>query len=232
MLFSLLFSFYLFYIFHFLSLLFSFFSVFPFYFTILFCHVIFKSLTLSSSVSPTCFTVPVFISGRKVNHHSASLGSFGNFRHLRVYQKDEKKKKCKPLNGWIKLLEKVKMPYDLERRTIFSEQKVSSWISQDCLGFLVVINSPQMSMAKSKKSLFLADVQHGPVEDLAPPSHLGIQDTAPSVISKHTSKPTLLQRQRELEHLLEIKCFGLEVIHTTSAHNSRPMAWPIYLQRG
>ena len=124
------------------------------------------------------------------------------------------------------------MPYDLERRTIFSEQKVSSWISQDCLGFLVVINSPQMSMAKSKKSLFLADVQHGPVEDLAPPSHLGIQDTAPSVISKHTSKPTLLQRQRELEHLLEIKCFGLEVIHTTSAHNSRPMAWPIYLQRG
>ena len=49
---------------------------------------------------------------------------------------------------------------------------------------------------KHSKSLLLADVYHGPVEDSSPPSHLGILDTGPSVISTQASKLTSAQEER------------------------------------
>lgn len=48
--------------------------------------------------------------------------------------------------------------YDLERRAIFSGQKVSSWSSQDWLGFVVIINNFQMSVVQPNKSLLHAHV--------------------------------------------------------------------------
>lgn len=78
------------------------------YFPLLFHHLIlpcyFQKVILCS-VSPTCFTVPIFINGWKTNHHSFQIRSYGNLSHLRFYQKD-RKKMCKPLNQWIELLEK------------------------------------------------------------------------------------------------------------------------------
>lgn len=79
-----------------------------------------------------------------------------------------------------------------KKRPIFSEQNVSSWISQDWLGFVIVINNLQMSVLSLTEVYFLLMlcVQHG-----AAPNRLGIQATQYSVLFTCAAEVTSAGRE-------------------------------------